>query len=249
MILRYDGTTKIAEVTGVGEGSITSAKLANSAVTSDKIDWTTLKGAPILRNIAVSHDTPNGWKSVMKGLSGQEAGHAIIWYTETGKFSTQPSQYGFCEAFWADGSDVALVWHQQNNGDWFWRSGNADGWSAAWRNGVNDLYYRPGETITEDLRGFGYVTSSAKDIFLTFPMGGKSLVLINSATINSGNMSIRCDNKYAMSEESIRNYATSLSVNPRLGVLTLHINKSSGFGVTNNSAVAAQGLLSITFNG
>lgn len=46
MILRYDGTTKIAEVTGVGEGSITSAKLANSAVTSDKIDWTTLKGDP-----------------------------------------------------------------------------------------------------------------------------------------------------------------------------------------------------------
>ena len=45
MILRYDGTTKIAEVTGVGEGSITSAKLANSAVTSEKIDWTTIKGS------------------------------------------------------------------------------------------------------------------------------------------------------------------------------------------------------------
>lgn len=56
MILRYDGTTKIAEVTGVGEGSITSAKLANSAVTSDKIDWTTLKGDPSIP-IAIKNTT------------------------------------------------------------------------------------------------------------------------------------------------------------------------------------------------
>ena len=268
MILRYDGTTKIAEVTGVGEGSITSAKLAdnsvtttkvvdgsittaklaNRAVTSEKIDWTTIKGAPTLRNIAVSDDTPKGWKSVMEGLSGQEAGRATIWYTEPYKFSTQPSQYGFCEVFWADGSDVALVWHEQACGDWFWRSGNAFGWSDAWRNGVNDLYFRPGETIDLTVQGFGYVTSSATGIDIAIPVG-KSLAMVSTVTINSGGLDIRCDNNYAVHiNENFRNYTTTLSCNKALGCLTKFIVKSGGFKVTNNSAVGIAGTLNVTFN-
>lgn len=60
MILRYDGTTKIAEVAGVGDGSITTAKLANSAVTSDKIDWTTIKGSSSIP--IATKDTTMMWK-------------------------------------------------------------------------------------------------------------------------------------------------------------------------------------------
>lgn len=79
-------------------------------------------------NMAVSNDTPAGWSAALGGT-----GRYWIWYTQAGKFASQPAQYGFLEVFVNGSSEVSQIWHTQAGAAMYIRAGNASGFSSGWR--------------------------------------------------------------------------------------------------------------------
>lgn len=59
-------------------------------------------------------------------------GSGYAWYCEDGKLNDQPSTYGILLNY-CYGSDVFQLWHCQNSGPLYARSGNAGGWSGSWK--------------------------------------------------------------------------------------------------------------------
>lgn len=103
---------------GIIDNSIVRSKLATSNMYLPQFG----------QNVAVSNDTPAGWSSALGGT-----GHYWIWYSVAGKFASQPSQYGFLEAFVQGTVEVSLVWHNQSGAQTYVRAGNARGFQGNWR--------------------------------------------------------------------------------------------------------------------
>ena len=74
-------------------------------------------------NLTPTADTPAGWNAAL-GANG----HYYTWYSATGKFTNQPTGYGFLESF-TQGTDIYQRWHSQASGPILYRSGNYAGWS------------------------------------------------------------------------------------------------------------------------
>ena len=75
-------------------------------------------------NLTPTADTTAAWKTALNSKNGA----FLTWYSATGKFANQPSQYGFLETF-LQGSDIYQRWHTQSSGAILYRSGNGSGWS------------------------------------------------------------------------------------------------------------------------
>ena len=75
-------------------------------------------------NVAPTADTTAAWKTALGGK-----GVYFTWYNATGKFTKQPSQYGFLMTI-IGGSDVRQEWWTQTGGWHGVRTGNASGWSS-----------------------------------------------------------------------------------------------------------------------
>ena len=72
-------------------------------------------------NDAVNPDTPSGWASKYGN------GRRFTFYNVEGKFTNQPSTYGFLETY-LHGNEITQIWHRQASGQVFVRSGNPNGW-------------------------------------------------------------------------------------------------------------------------
>ena len=72
-------------------------------------------------NDAVDPDTPAGW------MSKYGNGRRFTFYNTAGKFTNQPSQYGFLETY-LHGSEITQIWHTQSSGRIYIRSGSSNGW-------------------------------------------------------------------------------------------------------------------------
>lgn len=75
-------------------------------------------------NVTPTADTTAAWKTALGGV-----GVYFTWYNATGKFTKQPSQYGFLMTV-IGGSDVRQEWWTQTNGWRGVRTGNTSGWSS-----------------------------------------------------------------------------------------------------------------------
>ena len=147
-----DGITKTTTGTGVNTavnltltaGGVTTAKLANSAVTTDKIanaNVTTAKiadgnitfgklankvvnhGIETNANLAPTADTTDAWKALFESVNGLY----VTYYNESGKFTNQPSAYGFLETI-LHGPNIYQRWVTHTIGPIMYRNGNSSGW-------------------------------------------------------------------------------------------------------------------------
>lgn len=87
---------------------------------------------PSVKNIALygtntiqtpENDTTVNWKATGTGFH---------FYTKAGQLNNQPSTWGFLVNYVAS-NDVFQIWHQQNGGPMYLRSGNASGWNGSWK--------------------------------------------------------------------------------------------------------------------
>lgn len=69
-------------------------------------------------------------------------GSGYVWYSAASHLIDQPSTYGFLVNY-VYGSDIFQIWHSQNSGPMYTRSGNANGWSDSWKKHIttNDITY------------------------------------------------------------------------------------------------------------
>jgi hypothetical protein len=75
-------------------------------------------------NDAVNPDTSATWQSKYGN------GRRFTYYNTAGKFTNQPSTYGFLETY-ISGNQIYQIWHQQSSGQVYTRSGNQNGWYGA----------------------------------------------------------------------------------------------------------------------
>ena len=77
-------------------------------------------------NLAPTADTPAAWKTLL----GTATGWSEIYYSQSGKFTNQPTQYGLLRTL-IRGNDVLQEWIGIPNGRVLTRGGNATGWRAS----------------------------------------------------------------------------------------------------------------------
>ena len=76
-------------------------------------------------------DTTAAWSNI---------GSGYVWYSAASHLIDQPATYGFLVNY-VYGSDIFQIWHSQNSGPMYTRSGNASGWSESWKKHItaNDI--------------------------------------------------------------------------------------------------------------
>lgn len=109
-ILISSGTTVLAS-SNISTGG--SAKLGNKLVNTSVFT---------ADNLSPSADTPSAWTTVFP-----ENGVYWTWYTQSGRFSNQPNQYGYLETI-KTGINIYQRWHTQSSGPDYYRAGNQNGW-------------------------------------------------------------------------------------------------------------------------
>lgn len=73
-------------------------------------------------NLSPAANTPVSWKTLLGG-----EGIYWTWYNTSGKFTNQPSQYGFLRTV-IGSNDVRQDFYVQNSGQHYYRPGNGTGW-------------------------------------------------------------------------------------------------------------------------
>lgn len=75
-------------------------------------------------------------------------GSGYVWYSAASHLIDQPSIYGFLVNI-VYGSDIFQIWHTQNSGPMYTRSGNASGWSDSWKKHIttNDITYGTADLV------------------------------------------------------------------------------------------------------
>ena len=115
------------------DSSVGTSTITNGAVTAAKIASGVLPKTSTNDNLSPASDTPSGWGTLLSNTTAtgvtHTAGYFVTWYTVSGKFSNQPSTYGFLETF-RQGSDIYQRWHSQSAGRVLYRSGNGSGWNT-----------------------------------------------------------------------------------------------------------------------
>jgi hypothetical protein len=107
------------------DSAVTTAKLADDSVTSQKIDWTTTTVARITSsNLAPSSDTTSAWKA----LFDSKTGVYVTYFNNASAFTNQPNQYGWLETI-LQGNGIYQRWTTHTGGPMYYRAGNQNGWS------------------------------------------------------------------------------------------------------------------------
>lgn len=112
------------------------SNLVNVPETLQVNDWDQVGGGSLFtnNNLTPSADTFASWKALFADTATTGAanttGYFITWYTTAGKFTNQPSAFGFLETFLI-GNDIYQRWHTQTSGEIMWRSANGSGWKNA----------------------------------------------------------------------------------------------------------------------
>lgn len=107
------------------DGAVTTAKLADDSVTSQKIDWATVAniGKVLGNNLSPASDTVSGWETLLGNT-----GYYVSYYNES-SFSNQPNRYGFLETMYKAGNHAIYQrWTNFVGGQVYYRAGNSVGW-------------------------------------------------------------------------------------------------------------------------
>lgn len=112
-----------------------------------------------------------------------------------------------------------------------------DAWSS-WARYVteNDVYYMPGNSVRLFKYGGGYLTSGGTAIFTELGLTKQIHSSVTGFTITDGKLEIRQNGKYLANSVNIT--SVDVTLNNRGNILQMTLTKSSGWGGTNNDAVA-----------
>lgn len=115
-------------------------------------------------NDAVNLDTPSGWASKYGN------GRRFTFYNTAGKFTNQPSKYGFLETY-LHGNEITQIWHRQASGQVFVRSGNSTGWYGNANNAgaFTKIASQSGEWVLVDSASLSSKTSGTTFLQVTVP--------------------------------------------------------------------------------
>ena len=113
----YGGSTKVG-----------TSDIVDGAVTSQKIDWTTITtvGKITANGLSPTEDTTSAWRALFDNKNGEYT----TYYSTANVFTNQPSPVGFLKTF-IDGANVFQLWFRHRPGPIFYRGGNSDGWSPS----------------------------------------------------------------------------------------------------------------------
>lgn len=135
--VEYVGTANLFD------GAVTTAKLAQFAGNNAIITAT---------NVQPLNDTPTEWLSSLGGpYTAGQGGYWVTYYNTTGKFTNQPSQYGWLETISEGADNIYQRWTTGTTGQVLYRLGDSSGWwSQVGGNGTFkqlETLYGPGDTI------------------------------------------------------------------------------------------------------
>jgi hypothetical protein len=126
---------KMAETSGLLD--VAWPLKVGGAIDTDKPEQTmknlSYKGSNVISSTAA--DTTTNW--------GNQGNLATVFYSETGKITNQPSQYGFVLNLTngPNASEVHQLWATQSSGSLLHRGGNASGWNGSWRTLLDSSNY------------------------------------------------------------------------------------------------------------
>ena len=157
----YGGTSKSTEITVFSTARIINIKADGKGVafgkmaeTSNLLDvaWALKTGGAIdtdnpeqtMKNLtyrggnlvsSTANDTTSVW--------GNHGNLATTFYSETGKITDQPSQYGFILNLTngPNATEVHQLWATQSSGNLLHRGGNSSGWNGSWRTILDSSNY------------------------------------------------------------------------------------------------------------
>lgn len=145
-----------------------------------------------------------------------------------------------------------ILWRQgseNTQADTFVRTFTDGAWTSFRRLvSENEMYYMPGDQVTLHINGGGHMTSSktyiGTDIPLCKPIHSsvKSIAVVS----NTNKVTIRQNGVYLVNDVNISTLSPSCTI--RNNGLQLNLNKSSGFGGTNNDTVAIVGYITVLFS-
>lgn len=129
------------------------------------------------------------------------------------------------------------------------RTFTSGAWTS-WRRLVseNEMYYMPGQQSAFYINCGGFMTSGKTYIGTLIPLSKPIHSSVSTVTVvnNTNKISIRQNGAYIANEALISSFSPTLAV--RTNGLQLNLNKSSGFGGTNNDSVALTGYITVKFN-
>ena len=105
--------------------------------------------------ITIENDTTQWWAATMSGYA---------WFSETGRLTDQPSQYGFLVNY-AYGSDVFQIYKIQSGGGIYVRGGNSAGWDGTWIRVLGPY------DLNRIATGSGVVVPNTKNFLMTIDQG------------------------------------------------------------------------------
>ena len=124
------------------------------------------------------------------------------------------------------------------------------GTKTSWRRLVSDreMYYMPGDQVTLAINSGGYLSGGKTYIGTLIPLTRPIHGSVSSVTAvsNTNTVTIRQNGSYLVNE--VRTASLSPTFAIKANGLQLNLNKSSGFGGTNNDVCSIVGYVTVKFN-
>lgn len=116
---------------------------------------------------------------------------------------------------------------------------------------VSKLFYADGERVSLRIATGGVLTSGKTKIIFSVPLS-KSPANVNRVTLWDGNAVVRQNGQYLMGSggttEPIYTLGNTCTLTLRANCIEVEVNRSSGFGGTNNDTVHVLGALTVDFH-
>lgn len=158
---------------------------------------------------------------------------------------------GYLRVLSGGNSRKQILWRQGSEttqADTFVRTFTEGAWTSFRRLVCeNEMYYMPGTQATFMINGGGNMTSGKTYIGTLIPLSKPIHSSVTSVTLvqNTNKITIRQNNSYLANDVLISSFSPTLAI--RTNGLQLNLNKSSGFGGTNNDSVALVGYITVKF--